>query len=61
VHSYYVVPEDTRLITGSTAYPDDFASALAWNNVFAVQFHPEKSQRAGLNLLANFLQWSGHA
>lgn len=60
VHSYYVVPEDTRLITGSTAYPDDFASALAWNNVFAVQFHPEKSQRAGLNLLANFLQWSGN-
>jgi imidazole glycerol-phosphate synthase subunit HisH len=61
VHSYYVVPEDARLITGSTAYPDDFASALAWDNVFAVQFHPEKSQRAGLNLLANFLQWNGNA
>lgn len=61
VHSYYVVPEDPRLIAGATAYPDDFASALAWDNVFAVQFHPEKSQHAGLNLLSNFLQWSGHA
>ncbi len=61
VHSYYVVPEDTRLISGSTEYPDAFTSALAWDNVFAVQFHPEKSQRAGLSLLANFLRWNGQA
>lgn len=57
VHSYYVVPQDTMLVTGSTDYGLTFAAALAWRNVFAVQFHPEKSQRAGLALLANFLQW----
>ncbi|RMD68303.1 MAG: imidazole glycerol phosphate synthase subunit HisH [Gammaproteobacteria bacterium] len=56
VHSYYV---DTRpeLAAGITHYGLDFASACARDNLFAVQFHPEKSQRAGLTLLANFVRW----
>jgi len=61
VHSYYVQPDDKKLIAGTTAYPHNFASALAYDNVFAVQFHPEKSQHAGLALLANFLRWDGRA
>ncbi|MEO7558605.1 MAG: imidazole glycerol phosphate synthase subunit HisH [Gammaproteobacteria bacterium] len=61
VHSYYVQPDDNKIIAGTTAYPHTFASALAQDNVFAVQFHPEKSQHAGLALLANFLRWDGHA
>ena len=61
VHSYYVQPDDQKLIAGTTAYPHNFASALAYDNVFAVQFHPEKSQHAGLALLANFLRWDGRA
>ncbi|HQU15741.1 MAG: imidazole glycerol phosphate synthase subunit HisH [Chromatiales bacterium 21-64-14] len=59
VHSYHVVPEDPRLVTGTTPYGRGFASALGQDNIFAVQFHPEKSQRAGLALLANFLHWDG--
>lgn len=59
VHSYYVEPVDPCLIAGITPYPTDFASVIARNNIFAVQFHPEKSQRAGLQLLANFLRWDG--
>jgi glutamine amidotransferase len=58
VHSYYVVPQDGSLIAGTTDYGIRFTSAIAKNNVFAVQFHPEKSQKAGLRLLANFLQWT---
>lgn len=61
VHSYYVQADNKNLIAASTAYPDDFTSAIAKDNIFAVQFHPEKSQRIGLTLLANFLQWDGHA
>lgn len=60
VHSYYVTPHDEQLTAASTAYPDPFTSVVARDNVFAVQFHPEKSQRAGLTLLANFVQWEGH-
>lgn len=59
VHSYFVVPNDTNLTAATTAYPDDFSSALHKDNVFAVQFHPEKSQHAGLQLLENFLNWDG--
>ncbi|MEW6354440.1 MAG: imidazole glycerol phosphate synthase subunit HisH [Pseudomonadota bacterium] len=61
VHSYYVAPDDADLTVGATDYPNTFTSAIARDNVFAVQFHPEKSQRAGLALLANFLQWNGTA
>jgi glutamine amidotransferase len=59
VHSYYVQPDDTSLVAGVTEYPALFTGAIAHNNIFAVQFHPEKSQHAGLQLLSNFVQWNG--
>ena len=59
VHSYYVVPEDKALIAGFTDYPAHFTSVVSRDNIFAVQFHPEKSQHAGLQLLSNFVQWDG--
>lgn len=57
VHSYYPEPADPGLVAGWSAYPFRFACAAALGNVFAVQFHPEKSQSAGLRLLANFVAW----
>jgi len=59
VHSYYVDPDDTTLVAGVTDYGRRYASVLARDNVFAVQFHPEKSQHPGLRLLTNFTQWDG--
>jgi imidazole glycerol-phosphate synthase subunit HisH len=59
VHSYFVQPADASLVAGVTNYPKPFTGAIAKNNIFAVQFHPEKSQHAGLQLLANFVQWNG--
>jgi imidazole glycerol-phosphate synthase subunit HisH len=59
VHSYYAVPDDTSVVAATTDYPDAFACALAQDNIFAVQFHPEKSQAVGLQLLSNFLHWDG--
>ncbi|MDX1433912.1 MAG: imidazole glycerol phosphate synthase subunit HisH [Gammaproteobacteria bacterium] len=59
VHSYYVVPEDASVVAGRTRYGVEFTCAVAFARGFAVQFHPEKSQRAGLALLANFLAWNG--
>ena len=59
VHSYYAKPDDSSLIAATTKYPKPFACALAHDNVFAVQFHPEKSQAVGLQLLNNFLHWDG--
>ena len=58
VHSYYPQPADEALVAGRTDYGFIFASALARNNLFAVQFHPEKSAQAGLRLLANFVDWN---
>lgn len=58
VHSYFARPERTGDIAATTDYPHPFACALARDNLFAVQFHPEKSQEAGLQLLKNFLDWS---
>lgn len=56
VHSYYV--DSVDVMVGTTAYAGvNFASAVAKDNVFAVQFHPEKSQHVGLKLLENFLNW----
>jgi glutamine amidotransferase len=55
VHSYAVVPADASVIRATTDYGHDFVSAVGRDNVVAVQFHPEKSQRAGLALLARFL------
>lgn len=59
VHSYYVVPGDTGLTLGATAYGVAFASVIGRDNVFAMQCHPEKSAAAGLGLLANFVRWDG--
>ncbi len=58
VHSYYVCPQDTSLVQGTSDYPQPFVCAVARNNLFGVQFHPEKSQTAGLKLLQNFMQWN---
>ena len=55
VHSYYVVPTDASLTVASTRYGVEFAAAVAWKNVFACQFHPEKSQAIGLRILENFV------
>ncbi len=59
VHGYYPVPSDEKCILGETAYGFPFASALANNNLVAVQFHPEKSGRPGLKMLSNFCHWDG--
>jgi glutamine amidotransferase len=59
VHSYYVDPEQRDLIAATTEYGVSFASAIAHDNLFAVQFHPEKSADAGLRLLKNFVHWEG--
>jgi glutamine amidotransferase len=56
VHSYYVVPADEAVVAARTNYIVPFVSAVTRENVFAVQFHPEKSQRHGLALLRNFAQ-----
>ena len=58
VHSYYVQAEDEGLTSGFSEYPHRFTSAIAMNNLFAVQFHPEKSASAGLQLLSNFVNWA---
>jgi glutamine amidotransferase len=55
VHSYYVVPSEPDLIAATTDYGVEFTAAITWKNVFACQFHPEKSQGVGLRLLANFV------
>lgn len=59
VHSYYVDNDQADVVSGETDYGVKFTSAVAMGNLFAVQFHPEKSQAAGLKLLANFLTWTG--
>ena len=58
VHSYYVQPDDAGIVAGYSNYPDRFTCAIAKDNLFAVQFHPEKSANAGLQLLSNFVNWS---
>lgn len=59
VHSYHAAPAVPAHIAGTTIYGEEFASVVARDNVFAAQFHPEKSQHAGLQLLANFVGWNG--
>ena len=59
VHSYFVTPANPDEVMGESSYPVPFACALEKRNVFAVQFHPEKSQTAGLQLYKNFLGWDG--
>ncbi len=58
VHSYYVEPDDPSLVQASSDYPRSFVCAVAKENLFAVQFHPEKSAAAGLKLLQNFINWN---
>lgn len=59
VHSYYAEPAAQDVVAGFSHYPFAFTCAVARDNLFAVQFHPEKSQAAGLALLANFATWDG--
>jgi glutamine amidotransferase len=56
VHSYFVVPKDKSLIATETDYPTSFVSAIGRDNLFATQFHPEKSQSVGLTILKNFAE-----
>ena len=58
-HSYYPAPAEAAVTAGAADYPTPFTCAIAQANIFAVQFHPEKSHRAGLELLANFVAWDG--
>jgi imidazole glycerol-phosphate synthase subunit HisH len=60
-HSYHPEPADPAVIAGTTDYPSAFTCAIARANIFATQFHPEKSHRAGLQLLANFVSWDGRS
>ena len=55
-HSYHVVPTDSSVVATTTAYGGDFVSAVAQDNIFATQFHPEKSQAVGLKILENFVR-----
>ena len=57
VHSYYPLPADSSMTAATCAYGVTFTCAVARDNIFAVQFHPEKSQNSGLRLLSNFVQW----
>jgi len=61
VHSYFAQPDEVTAIAATSEYPEEFTCAIARDNVFAVQFHPEKSQTVGLQLLKNFLHWDGQS
>jgi glutamine amidotransferase len=56
VHSYYVVPEETQWVSTLTTYNKPFVSSICKENLFATQFHPEKSQQKGLRILENFVK-----
>jgi glutamine amidotransferase len=58
VHSYYVQPADPALVAAETDYGQPFCCAVARENIFATQFHPEKSAAAGLQLYKNFVHWN---
>jgi glutamine amidotransferase len=57
VHSYFPAPRDAAVTAATCVYGVPFTCAVARDNIFAVQFHPEKSQSAGLQLLSNFVRW----
>jgi glutamine amidotransferase len=61
VHSFYILADDASQVAATCDYGVPFHAALTQGNLFAVQFHPEKSHTAGLQLLKNFLQWDGKA
>ncbi|HOK04219.1 MAG TPA: imidazole glycerol phosphate synthase subunit HisH [Victivallales bacterium] len=56
VHSFFVKPQDERIVAGVTEYGESFPSVIYYENIFATQFHPEKSQQAGLQILKNFVE-----
>jgi len=56
VHSYYVVPDEPALTAAEADYPEPFTAVVWRDNLFGCQFHPEKSQRAGLSILRNFAE-----
>jgi len=60
VHSFFPKPEDPSIVACRTTYGESFAAAVWCDNVFATQFHPEKSQRVGLQLLSNFTELAKH-
>lgn len=57
VHSYHLLPVDNAGVIGMVDYGKDIVAAVAWDNIFATQFHPEKSQKHGLKILENFVAW----
>lgn len=59
VHSYFASAANSADVVGECAYGNTFTAAVARNNIFATQFHPEKSQQAGLRLIQNFINWNG--
>ena len=59
VHSYYFAPQSPEIVLATSDYPDSFACIVGRDNVFATQFHTEKSHDAGLLPLRNFLHWNG--
>jgi glutamine amidotransferase len=61
VHSYYVAPRDPKLVALESEYGDAFAAAIARGNLVATQFHPEKSQKAGLQMVKNFVALADQA
>jgi glutamine amidotransferase len=61
VHSYYALPLNEADVAARTPYGVEFASVVSRENIFASQFHPEKSQHAGLQLLSNFVGWNGES
>lgn len=58
VHSYYALPKDKAIVAGTTFYGLEIAVVVAKDNVFATQFHPEKSAHDGLRLYQNFMNWT---
>jgi len=56
VHSYYVEPEDENTVLCETEYGDIFTSAIQKDNIYAFQFHPEKSQKLGMEIIKNFAE-----
>jgi len=59
VHSYHFAPADAALTLAESEYPDRFSCIVGRGNIFATQFHTEKSHRAGLQMMKNFLAWDG--
>ncbi|ODS24561.1 imidazole glycerol phosphate synthase, glutamine amidotransferase subunit [Candidatus Endobugula sertula] len=59
VHSYFVIASNAQQVAGRTEYHREFVAALSHGSLFATQFHPEKSDTAGLQLLKNFMDWDG--